>query len=408
MARAWGGDWVHRRALLTGSDSGGRGLSTRILLPSLLQPRDIAAWNALRAAHSEYDTPLLSPEFAVVASKGRADARVALIEDGDGLAAVLAFHARPDGLGRPIGAPFCDYSGPIVREGLSLSLSGIVAAAGLGGYRTSSLLDPWNRFERERSGGTDSRLVRMMGLAPADYLERQRAEYPKRFKNFRRLESLLGRDGYSLRFEFGSLNADLRERMFGFKSVQYRASGLVDLITAPRTRAVLDAVEASPNGFQASLWSGDEMVSADFGFREQAAFHPWIAAYNPVFSHYSPGNLLQKRIIESMGPMGLESYDLADGHDHYKKYFTNSGRTIYAADIVVPGAKGLLVSAQSALWRAAGASKEGAAAGRLRRRIDQAAISFDRAHDRAADLFTALSKRGVSAIPASGHAPEAD
>ncbi len=38
------------------------------------------------------------------------------------------------------------------------------------------------------------------------------------------------------------------------------------------------------------------------------------------------------------------------------------------------------------------------------RRIDQAALSFDRTSDRPADLWTALRKRGVSATPGSSHA----
>ncbi|MFN3911283.1 GNAT family N-acetyltransferase [Hyphomonas sp.] len=377
---------------------------TRIVRPGDLGAGDIAAWNGLRAAHPDYDTPLLSPAFAQCIGRVRRDARVALIEDTAGLAAAFAFHKRPDGLGRPIGAPFCDYSGPVVREGLTLSLRQITAMAGLGGYRTNSLLDPWNVFEAERTGAVRSQLVRMQGLAPADYLEQRRAQHPKRFKNFRRLESQMGRDGHQLTLTWGPLDDRLKAALYGFKSSQYRLSGLVDLVHAPKARALLDVVAADPAGFQAGLWAGDELVSADFGFREGDAFHPWIAAFNPAFGQYSPGNLLQKQVIEQMGAMGLQSYDLAEGHDHYKKYFTNSGRTIHCADIAVAGWRGLALSAQAGLWRALGADAGGSAAGRLKRRIDQAALSFDRTSDRLADLLTALRKRGVSATPVSGHA----
>lgn len=124
----------------------------RVVAPHALTPSDEAAWNALRAAHPDYDTPLLSPAFAKTVGAGRTDARVALLSDTAGLVAVLAFHQRPDGLGRPLGAPFCDYAGPVVRRDCALSLSQIIALAGLGGYRTQAMLDPWNRFEGERTG----------------------------------------------------------------------------------------------------------------------------------------------------------------------------------------------------------------------------------------------------------------
>jgi CelD/BcsL family acetyltransferase involved in cellulose biosynthesis len=393
---------------LASQNTGAPSWHTRIVSPAELGANDIAAWNRLRAAHPEYDTPLLSPAFAQTIGRSLGDARVALIEDADGLAAAFAFHARPDGLGRPIGAPFCDYSGPVVRAGLRLTLREIVAMAGLGGYRTSSLLDPWNCFENERTGGTGSRLVRLEGQPPADYLEQRRAEYPKRFKNFRRLESQMGRDGYQLQLTWGPLDERLKAALYDFKSQQYRLSGLVDLISAPKARDLLDIVAADPAGFQAGLWAGDTLVSADFGFREGTAFHPWIAAFNPAFSQYSPGNLLQKQVIEQMANMGLRSYDLAEGHDHYKKYFTNSGRVIYSADIAVAGWRGLPLAAQAGLWRTLGADKDGSAAGRLKRRIDQAALSFDKTGDRLADLWTAVRKRGVSASPVTGHAAGQD
>lgn len=391
---------------MTGQNAGAPSWHTRIVSPAELGADDIAAWNRLRDAHPEYDTPLLSPAFAQTIGRVRQDARVALIEDADGLAVAFAFHARPDGLGRPIGAPFCDYSGPVVREGLTLSLCEIVAMAGLGGYRTNSLLDPWNCFEAERAGGTSSRLVRMEGMTPAVYLDQRRAEHPKRFKNFRRLENQMSRDGYQLQLNWGPLDERLKAALYGFKSQQYRLSGLVDLISAPKSRALLDIVAADPAGFQASLWATDTLVSAYFGFREGNAFHPWIAAFNPAFSQYSPGNLLQKQVIEHMADMGLQSCDLAEGHDHYKKYFTNSGRVIYSVDIAVADGRGIALAVQAGLWRALGAGAEGSAAGRLKRRIDQAAVCFDKTTDRAADLWTALHKRGVSASPSTGHAAE--
>ncbi len=402
----WGWSQPVGGVVLTGQNAGAPRWHTRIVSPAELGADDIAAWNRLRDAHPEYDTPLLSPAFAQTIGRTRRDARVALIEDADGLAAAFAFLARPDGLGRPIGAPFNDYSGPVVREGLALSLREIVAMAGLGGYRTATLLDPWNCFEAERTGGTATFLARLEGRTPAEYLAQRRAEHSSRFKKLRRLENQIDREGHVLKLIWGPLNERLEAALFGFKSQQYRQSGLVDLMNAPKARALLDTVAADPAGFQASLWAGDELVSADFGFRLGKTFHPWIAVFNPAFGHFSPGNMLKKHVIEHMADMGLESYDLAEGHDHHKKYFTNSGRVIYSVDLAVAGARGFVLAAQAGLWRALGAEADGSAAGRLKRRIDQAAVCFDKTTDRLADLWTALRKRGVSASPSDGQATE--
>jgi CelD/BcsL family acetyltransferase involved in cellulose biosynthesis len=381
-------------------------ITTRILHPSGLSAADIAGWERLRAAHLDYASPLLSSAFARTLGNVRPDARVALISDADGLGAAFAFFQRPDGLGRPMGAPFADYSGPIVRSDFGLSLTEIVRRSGLCAWRSASLVDPWAQFTRERCGGAETWMICRAGIEPADYLETQRAAHPKRFKNFRRLENQIGREGHVLSLRWGPLDDGLRAELFALKSRQYVASGLVDLTQASRSRGILDAVAASAHGFQTSLWSGDTLISAHFGFRDGRAFHPWIAAYNPDFAHFSPGNILLKRVVLAMPEMGLDAYDLAEGHEHYKKYYTNAGRTLYAASVTT-APHGWLIAAGRAAWRAAGAGNEGSLAQRVSRRLDHGAASEHRLGARLADLATAVRRRrGVT--DASPHAAPDD
>jgi CelD/BcsL family acetyltransferase involved in cellulose biosynthesis len=255
------------------------------------------------------------------------------------------------------------------------------------------VIDPWGDLPDHSPHGEVTHVIRPGELSSAHYLESRRAEHPKRFKNFRRLERQVLQDHPALRLEWGPVSAPIKEQLFAFKSAQYRESGLVDLIQASRSRRILDAVAASPMGFQTSLWSGDTFVSAHFGVRDGAAFHPWIAAYAPAFAHYSPGNLLLKKIIEHLPDMGLTDYDLAEGHDHYKKYYANTGRVIYPANVIVPGLRGALPRFQASIWNAVGARNPESAASRLNRRLDHAAISEERWLMRAQDLFTALRRR---------------
>ncbi len=375
------------------------------LHPSSLTSDDQEAWQALRAAHPDYATPLLSPGFAQLIGGIRADARVTLIRDSAGLAAVLPFVRRPDGLGRPLGAPFADYSGPVRRADAALTLTDIVRLAGLSAWRSTSMIDPWATIPEITGPGEATCIIRPGGQSPADYIEARRALYPKRFKNFRRLERQAMQDRAGLQFRWGAPDPALRDALFAYKSAQYRASGLVDLMTATNARAILDAVAASPMGFQTSLWSGDTFVSAHFGVREGRAFHPWIAAYDPQFAHYSPGNLLLKNIIEHMPQMELDEYDLAEGHDHYKKYYTNAARTVHDVAAIHPSLKGRYFALQQRVWNAAGRSGETSALRRVLRRIDHAAISEARYGARVGDFINAVrNRRNVSDQPAHASA----
>ncbi|MGH1422480.1 MAG: GNAT family N-acetyltransferase [Hyphomonas sp.] len=362
--------------------------------PSEVSSADAQAWNDLRAAHPDYNSPLLSPEFARTVGQNRSDARVVLLHDEAGLAGVFAYFQRPGGLARSIGAPFSDYSGPVLRSDFGWSLVEIIESAGLSAWQTTSLVDPWDKFEAERSGAHSTMLI-TLDIDPADYLEQQRKKHAKRFKNFRRLDSQATRDGYELSMKWGAIDPALKNELFRYKSEQYVASGLVDLTDTKHSRAILDEVANSPNGFCIGLWAGDEFVSAHFGFRLDDVFHPWIAAYNPDFARYSPGNLLLKRIIENMPAMGLREYDLAEGHDHYKKYYISSERTVYHAHVTSRSLFGRAKSAQSVVWRLLGADRDGAATQRLRRRLDHVSASDPRFTVRVLDLFSAMRKRGI-------------
>ena len=362
---------------------------TRTIHPLDMSAEDMTAWHTLRAGHADYATPRMSRDFARAAATDRPDARVSFIHDASGLAAILSYYRRPDGVGRPIGAPFCDYSGPLVRSDSTLTLADIVKQCGLSAWRSHSLMDVWGNLGVPDGPVQSTMVISLAGSDPETYLEARRAEHAKRFKNFRRLESQMQRDGHELAFRFGPMDDALKASLFSTKSTQYRMSGMVDLIHATRARKILDAIAASDGGFHTSLWSGDQLVSAHFGFRDGKAFHPWIAAYDPAFAHYSPGNILLKRIIMSMPEMGLDDYDLAEGHDHYKKYYTNASRHIRSANVAI----GLWHRIANKIWEALGANREGHAAQRLRRRIEHAAMSESRFWSRVSDLGVALRRK---------------
>ncbi len=362
--------------------------------PEDVAPADMQAWNGLRAAHQDYNSPLLSPEFAQTVGRERPDARVVLFHDEAGLAGVFAYFRRPDRTARSIGSPFSDYSGPILRSDFDVSLVEILEAAGLSAWQTTSMVDPWDHFVAERSSQHSTMLI-SLDTDPAEYLEEQRKKHAKRFKNFRRLDSQASRDGYELEMRWGAIDPALKDELFRYKSEQYVASGLVDLTDTQHSRAILDEVAESPNGFCISLWAGDNFVSAHFGFRLDDVFHPWIAAYNPEFARYSPGNLLLKRIIENMPAMGLREYDLAEGHDHYKKYYISSERTVYHAHVTSRSLMGRVKSGLSVFWRVLGADRDGAAVQRLRRRLDHVSASDPRFTVRLRDLISAMRTRGI-------------
>ena len=344
-----------------------------------LTAQQIAGWRRLLSTDPAFDSPLLTPEFAETVSKIRDDAFIAIVEAAGSVRAVLAVHVRPGGLARPLGAPFSDYSGPIIDPSSDISLHTILRLVGIAAYQSAACIVPGivdGDLNTAASEGDDiSHVIRSETDPSADLLETQRARHSKRFKNFRRLSHQFEREVGPIRIEWGKPDRPTIEHLLDLKGRQFRQSGLVDLTTASQARRFLDAISDSEHAFLVGVWTEDRLVSAHFGIRIGNRFHPWIAAYQPEWSAYSPGNLLLMNVLQHWNAIGLECYDLAAGHDHYKKYFSNASRTTRPA---IAFGSGLVASQRKirhTLWRSLGAYKADSITGRLQRRMEQIAAS---------------------------------
>ena len=365
-----------------------------------LSANDVEAWRNLCRAHQDYDSALLTPEFAHVISGVRDDVRIIRIHDRDDLKAVLPVHLRPNGYARPLGMPFSDYSGPVIAEGFPLTIKDTLALAGIAAFSSSAVPDPWRCLHTGAKAAAegieiDSHIIRISDQNPDDLYENQRSAHAKRFKNFRRLRNQLEREAGVPVFDWGRPDEQTLETLLQFKSAQFRQSGYVDLTNATKAREILDAVARSPYSFMTSLRVGGTLISGHFGVRVGNAFHPWIAAFNPAFAHFSPGNVLLMSVLEHMPDMGLRVYDLANGHDHYKKYFSNDHRTARPVFETGSGLQAFQHRASRMAWKLAGADTPSSTTGRLQRRLDQIAVSEFGAFSRLKEFAYALKTRSI-------------
>lgn len=337
----------------------------------------IEDWRKLLAENTDFDSALLTPEFAALVSTVRDDARILLIERAGRLQALLAMHKRPGGVARPLGAPFSDYSGPLVRKGVDIDLSRMLSLARVPAYESATTLSVRPREEDAKCflGQEDSHIIRPAHQSGPELLEQQRALHPKRFKNFRRLHSQFEREVGPLKFRFGRPSVDELTTLLNFKSQQFLASGYVDLTQATEPVALLSAVAGSEHSFIAALTSDGAFVSGHFGFKCGKQFHPWISAFDPQWSAYSPGILLLLDILHHWDAMDLDTYDLAGGHEHYKKYFANASRPSRHTFIAADNLAGLNRKVRHELWKSLGAFRQGTITGRLKRRMDHIATS---------------------------------
>jgi CelD/BcsL family acetyltransferase involved in cellulose biosynthesis len=342
-------------------------LHVELVRPEAVCRQDQTAWRAWQAAVPALRSPLLSPEFAVAVGRVRADAAVALVRREGRLIGVLAHHRRPGGLARPIGAPFSDVHALVAEPGVSLGGEETLRLAAIRAFRFTSLADPEGRFDLPAAAVHERHLIEVGGDGAA-YLERLRAASAKRFKNWRRLEHKLERERGAIELVGPDRDSRAFELMLHWKRDQLRRSGLHDVYRPAWVQGLMRQLFAERDGpmqgLLLTLRADGQPVAGHFGVRLGDAYHPWVASIDPHAQEYSPGQTFLGRAILAMPGLGLETYDLAAGHDHYKAPFASARERVLEGVAFAEGTRPRPAPLLAGL---------GPAAQRVGRRLDQIA-----------------------------------
>jgi CelD/BcsL family acetyltransferase involved in cellulose biosynthesis len=344
--------------------------------PADLPLLDAAAWRDIQNTTRAFANPLFSQGYVAAVAAVRDDVQVAVYRRTGVAIAFLAFHKRPGGLARPIGAPFSDYQGIVSKGPIGFTGARALALAGLGAIRFNGLVDPFGLFAGVASGVQEAFAIELASGAE-DYLEAVRAASPKKFKNYRRLEHRLEREVGPLSLVGEDRSQEAFEAVLAWKSEQFVRTGIQDVLRPVWVRRMMQSLfetsQGEVTGLMVSLYAGQTLVAGHFGIRQGAVFHPWIASANPDFASVSPGQMFLGHAIAAMPRLGLEVYDLGPGHDHYKRPYASLRREIGVGLAVAEGARGRMAGAGEAAWSISGLGRL-AALDKVRRRLDHIAV----------------------------------
>ncbi|MBN2715706.1 MAG: GNAT family N-acetyltransferase [Deltaproteobacteria bacterium] len=139
---------------------------------------------------------------------------------------------------------------------------------------------------------------------------------------FRRLERALGK----ISFDFNSIDRDILELCFDWKSDQYRASGLVDGLSKGAFNRIFFK-QMFDDGLLtiAVMKAGDTILAIHIGVVWHNRFYYWVPAFDPAHRKHSAGSILLEKMIEWSYREGHSEFDWLEGGEPYK--FT------YATDV---------------------------------------------------------------------------
>ena len=314
-------------------------MQVRVKRPGELGTAERDAWCAFQRDDPALASPFLAPEFAAAVDVTRDDARVAVIEDAGVIAAFLAFSLAGDGAGMPIGATICDAQALVARAGFDWDPAALVRAAGLESWSFDHLVSTQLPFEPFHHARHPSPTVDLSAGHDA-YLAQVRASSKNVLAQVARRRRKLAREIGDVVVEWQTRDGRALDTLFGWKSAQYRETGVWDrfdqpwIVDAVRTLAATAADGLT--GLLSTLRAGDHLVALHFGLLGRDRLVWWFPAYDASFGNYSPGLILLLDLIAEAAARGITLVDLGRGEHHYKLRVANGEYDV--AEGVVPAA----------------------------------------------------------------------
>jgi CelD/BcsL family acetyltransferase involved in cellulose biosynthesis len=296
-----------------------------------IHPRELdegyaTLWRAHQRANPALQSPYLTPDWAWLIGQVRDDARVCIVEDGEGFLGAQRL-SRFAAMG--LGAPIADYQGVVARAGLTIPSAALCRALQVGridmthapsGLTPMTACGEDGSWLAEASGGRD--------LYEAA-LRQRRSEFVRQTDKKARK---LARDHGDVEFRAASPERADFETLVEWKNAQLLRTGQPGVWTTPWVRRTLDACfdsrEQRFGGTLFTIRAGARLAAAAFCLRSHRVLHLWLLAHDPAFDSYSPGVHLVRRIVGWAGDNGLREVDFGPGDYQFKRQLSTSQRTL--------------------------------------------------------------------------------
>lgn len=355
-------------------------------------------WQTLQSLRSEMPDradPMFDPQMARLLKDVRSDTQIALCEDDDGIAAAWPLHLRAGNWARPLGGPFSDWHGPLIRPGIDLDGLALLGRCGVSGMTVFGYAPAAG--EACRAGERVGAHVTVLEGDGSASLEALAKTYPKHAKKMRRVRRNLHRDHSEIEIHLDDRRRSSFDRILELKRHQFAETGRHDVLAPDWVHRFLDALYAhGADDFHirvATLYVDGVLAAGEINLCSATVVHGWLTAFDRQFSSYSPGYLVTEDVQRDMPSRGQYIYDSGCDMDHYKKYFSNAtlplDRGVFRIGSPSLAPQRLL----GATWRGLETvmpSKASQLMGKVRRRSDQILTSEVRASGRARGFVHAL------------------
>lgn len=310
-----------------------------ILKPDELSPTDQKMWREIRTESGAPANPFLDPAFTTAVGRVRPAARVAVLQDDGSPVGFFPYERGSLGQGRAIGLGVSDSQGAVLRPGIRVDARRLLRSCALSSWEFDNLEAGQGVFVPHAVEELASPVVDI-GEGFERYAERLRAKSPSFLRQTLAKERRLARQVGEVRFAYDARDPDALRALMEWKSAQYRRTGRRDRFAQEwitrLVRLLGESEEPECRGVLSVLYAADRPVAAHFGLRSRTVLSWWFPAYDRDYAKYSPGLVLQLKMLQAAAADGVETVDLGSGPARYKESLKTRDLRVYEGVVVRP------------------------------------------------------------------------
>jgi len=296
-----------------------------VVRPAELGIGEEKQWREFQTSYPSAAHPNYSLTFARAACRADENGRVAVAEDGGTIRAFLPYSRGSDGIATALGGGQTGVDG-VISANDPIDLRHVVRRAGLRGLRFGHAPAGQTSVDPYRYGGDYHwQQVRFadLGNGYGAYVEALPKSVTKRISRTAGYRRALEREAGEVRLEWNSADPANLSLLLEWKSAQFEY--VREWLSIPSSRPMVLELAVSENedctGVTSVLYAGSTPVSIVLSLRAGHILAPWILAYDPDYSRFSPGTIEWLALFEEAAARGVETLDFGYGDDRYKERF---------------------------------------------------------------------------------------
>ena len=291
-----------------------------VVSPRELSDAQIEQWVSICRGNPHLDSAYFRPEWALDVAAVRDDVRVLCVEHADYGPAFWTYQQR-GAVAKPVGGRVNDYQAVVAPLGHPVTLPELMSAGRLRCFDFDHLVDPDGRFA-EWIAYTDQSPVANL----ADGFEAYRNNSESReLKQTMRKRRKLEREGGEIQFVLDDRSEEAWNALLEWKSAQYRASNITDVLRFDWVRRLLRRVKERTDGdcrgLMSSLYVDGRVCAVHLGMLCDGVLHYWLPTYQTgdLADRCSPGRILLLELCKAADVFPLKKIDFGRGVSRQKQ-----------------------------------------------------------------------------------------